>query len=114
VTKPEDRVEADAQGVDGADEEDDAGDAGFEGFAAAFDRERLHAGSSADAALAALLEAGPEAFEHLLNAAQELLLAAKSVVDAGERAIESRRAATDAGAHGASELERRVRRIDLA
>lgn len=113
MTKPEDRVEADAQGADGADEEEDAGDAGFEGFAAAFDRERLHAGSSADAALAALLEAGPEAFEHLLKAAQELLLAAKSVVDAGERAVESRRAAADAG-HHASEPEPRVRRIDLA
>ena len=73
-------------------------------------------GSSTDAALAALLEAGPEAFDHLLKAAQELLLAAKAVVDAGERAVESHRTATDAAAHtsGAPDPEPRVRRIDLA
>jgi hypothetical protein len=108
VTKRDDRAEAEAQGAEGDDQAD---------FAAAFDRERLRLGSSTDAALAALLEAGPEAFEHLLKAAQELLLAAKAVVDAGERAVESHRTATDdAGAHtsGAPEPEPRVRRIDLA
>jgi hypothetical protein len=78
---------------------------------------------SADAALAALLEAGPEAAEHLLKAAQELLLAAKAVVDAGERALEAHRAAS--GTAGTARAEpapdesprepaRRVRRIDLA
>jgi hypothetical protein len=79
---------------------------------------------SADAALAALLEAGPEAAEHLLKAAHELLLAAKAVVDAGERALEAHRAASGAGAATPSgeaapeesprEPARRVRRIDLA
>ncbi len=76
---------------------------------------------SADAALAALLEAGPEAAEHLLKAAQELLLAAKAVVDAGERALEAHRAATGsatgrdpAAGAAAPEPARRVRRIDLA
>jgi hypothetical protein len=74
-------------------------------------------GSAADALVAALLEAGPEAAEHLLKAAQELLLAAKAVVDAGERVIEHHRAGAgasepggDEGAQGGS----RVRRIDLA
>jgi hypothetical protein len=71
-----------------------------------------------DAVLAALLEAGPEAAEHLLKAAQELLLAAKAVVDAGERALEVHRAATaEARPEGEAEPEdppRRVRRIDLA
>jgi hypothetical protein len=124
VTKREDRAEAEAQGAERAGEVDGEEDvteghgdsAGFEGFAAAFDRERLRLGSSTDAALAALLEAGPEAFEHVLKAAQELLLAAKAVVDAGERAVESHRTATDAAAHasGARDPEPRVRRIDLA
>lgn len=71
--------------------------------------------SPADTALTALLEAGPEAVEHLLKAAQELLLAAKTVVDAGERAVESHRATDAAGRSRAVPAhESRIRRIDLA
>jgi hypothetical protein len=64
-----------------------------------------------EAMLAALLDAGPEAVDHLLKAAQELLLAAKAVVDAGEHAVEAHRssAGDDDTAEGG-----RVRRIDLA
>ncbi|HEX6310398.1 MAG TPA: hypothetical protein VF152_02085 [Acidimicrobiia bacterium] len=75
-------------------------------------------GSAADVLVSALMDAGPEAAEHLLKAAQELLLAAKAVVDAGERVVEQTRAT--AGADGPAEDdgdpgdERRVRRIDLA
>jgi hypothetical protein len=73
--------------------------------------------SGADALVAALFEAGPEAAEHLLRAAQELLLAAKAVVDAGERVVEQHRSA--AGSRGGADDappddEPRVRRIDLA
>src|SRR4030081_3174121 len=91
------------------------GDEGFEPFADAFDRERLRLGSSAETALAALIEAGPEALEHLLKAAQEFLLAAKGGVAAGERAVETHREASDAAepADGAPGREVRVRRIDL-
>jgi hypothetical protein len=74
-------------------------------------------GASAEAAVAALFDAGPEAVDHLLKAAQELLLAAKAVVDAGERAIEAHRSAADAGpapGEDASPGRGRVRRIDLA
>ena len=75
-------------------------------------------GASAEAAVAAMFDAGPEAAEHLLKAAQELLLAAKAVVDAGERAVEAHRSATDATAPAEGEDARsgrgRVRRIDLA
>jgi hypothetical protein len=39
----------------------------------------------------ALLEAGPEVAEHVVRAAQELLLAAQAVVDAAERAVEEQR-----------------------
>jgi len=73
-------------------------------------------GSAADVLVSALFEAGPEAAEHLLKAAQELLLAAKAVVDAGERVIEQHRSAPGAGDDdeaGAGD-EPRVRRIDLA
>ena len=74
------------------------------------------AGSAADVLVSALFEAGPEAADHLLKAAQELLLAAKAVVDAGERVVEQHRSATGAGDDeeaGAGD-EPRVRRIDLA
>ena len=95
--------------------EEREGDEGFEPFADAFERERLRLGSSAETALAALVEAGPEAMEHLLKAAQEFLLAAKAVVDAGERAVESHREAADAAepAGDAPDRAARVRRIDL-
>jgi hypothetical protein len=75
-------------------------------------------GASAEAAVAALFDAGPEAVEHLLKAAQELLLAAKAVVDAGERAVEAHRSAADATGPAPSEEAPpgpgHVRRIDLA
>jgi hypothetical protein len=75
-------------------------------------------GASAEAAVAALFDAGPEAVEHLLKAAQELLLAAKAVVDAGERAVEAHRSAADATGPAPGEDappgSGRVRRIDLA
>jgi len=75
-------------------------------------------GASAEAAVAALFDAGPEAVEHLLKAAQELLLAAKAVVDAGERAVEAHRSAADGTGPAAGEDappgRGRVRRIDLA
>jgi hypothetical protein len=37
--------------------------------------------------LNAMLEAGPEVAEHVVRAAQELLLAAQTVVDAAEKAV---------------------------
>ncbi|MGH9050291.1 MAG: hypothetical protein ACRDY4_11215 [Acidimicrobiia bacterium] len=75
------------------------------------------AGSGADALVSALFEAGPEAAEHLLKAAQELLLAAKAVVDAGERVLEQHRPTTgEGGDSGGNQTDDRprVRRIDLA
>jgi hypothetical protein len=121
VTDSENRAKADAPRAEGVDHGDDEATEGhdartaFEGFAGAFDRERLRLGSPADAALSALLEGGPEAVDHLLKAAQELLLAAKAVVDAGERAVESHREAANAAhASEAPDRDSRVRRIDLA
>jgi len=92
----------------GADEGDDEQPAG----------EHPPLGASAEAAVAAMFDAGPDAAEHLLKAAQELLLAAKAVVDAGERAVEAHRSATDATAPAEGEDapsgRGRVRHIDLA
>lgn len=72
----------------------------------------LAPGSTAEAVIAALVEAGPEVAEHLLRASQELLLAAKAIVDAAERAVEQRqrRPAEAPDVQPSSN----VRRIDLA
>jgi hypothetical protein len=66
----------------------------------------------------ALLEAGPEVAEHVVKAAQELLLAVQVIVDAADQAVKEqqtvraeRRAAEDAGADGD---EAAVRHLDLA
>lgn len=61
----------------------------------------------------ALIEAGPETAEHVVRAAQELLLAAQTVVDAAEKAVHEqqdvrRQASTDAAASGSR------RHLDLA
>lgn len=45
----------------------------------------------------ALLESGPEVAEHVVRAAQELLLAAQAVVEAAERAVEEQRDLQSAG-----------------
>jgi hypothetical protein len=60
------------------------------------------AAKTAEALVAALREAGPEATEHLLNAARELLAAAKAVIEASERIVSERQADTA-----------KVERIDL-
>jgi hypothetical protein len=117
-SKPDKPRTASVESNDDVTEERDAA-AGFESSADAFDGERLRPGSPTDTVLTAVLEAGPEAVDHLLKAAYELLLAAKAVVDAGERVIEQTRSASgnDGGAaHGSREAadEPRVRRIDLA
>ena len=68
--------------------------------------------------MAAVFDAGPEAAEHLLKTARELLLAAKAVVDAGERAVEAHRSTADATGTDKGEDtpsgRGRVRHIDLA
>jgi hypothetical protein len=43
----------------------------------------------------ALLEAGPEVAEHVVRAAQELLLAAQTIVDAADKAIQEQQAVRD-------------------
>jgi len=70
--------------------------------------------------------AEPEALEHVLNAAYELLEVARVAIDAAERAIDEQRthaaaaasAASDAGRDGATQrpgaARKRVRRIDIA
>ena len=44
----------------------------------------------------ALLEAGPDVAEHVVRAAQELLLAAQAVVDAAQHAVEEQQAVRQA------------------
>lgn len=59
-------------------------------------------GSAVGPLLGALTDAGPEAAEHLVNAAHELTLAIKVVVDAFESRLADQRAALAAEAAGAA------------
>jgi len=56
--------------------------------------------SALESLVNALLESGPEVAEHVVRAAQELLLAAQAVVDAAERAVEEQRDLHAAGEPG--------------
>src|SRR3954454_14800023 len=67
--------------------------------------------------IAALVEAGPEVAEHMVRAAQELLLAAQALVSAAERNLAEQRRVRDeaeavadaeAGSETAAETLRRV------
>ena len=59
--------------------------------------------------IAALVEAGPEVAEHMVRAANELLLAAQALVSAAERNLaEQRRLREQAETAGASEGEDRA------
>ena len=44
--------------------------------------------TSVESLVGALLEAGPEVAEHVVRAAQELLLAVQAIVDAADRAVQ--------------------------
>ena len=63
----------------------------------------LPAPTALESLINALLEAGPDVAEHVVRAAQELLLAAQAVVDAADRAVEEQqgvRAAAEAADTG--------------
>jgi hypothetical protein len=71
--------------------------------------------TSVESLVGALLEAGPEVAEHVVRAAQELLLAAQAIVDAADKAVReqqdlrtTRAEPDDAG------TDAPVRRLDLA
>jgi len=78
--------------------------------------------SATESLVGALLEAGPEVAEHVVRAAQELLLAAQVIVDAAERAVQEQqamRAQAQAGAEAgspddASGDDATVHHLDLA
>lgn len=71
-------------------------------------------GGPAEVLLEALSKAGPEAAEHLVRAAKELLLAARAVVEAGERVVRQQRGERDDAEPEAPDVdEPRVRRIDV-
>ncbi|HEY8216123.1 MAG TPA: hypothetical protein VIH82_03250 [Acidimicrobiia bacterium] len=67
----------------------------------------------------ALLEAGPEVAEHVVKAAQELLLAVQAIVDAADRAVQEQQTiradrTADEATAARSEDEAEVRHLDLA
>jgi hypothetical protein len=77
--------------------------------------------SATESLVSSLLEAGPEVAEHVVRAAQELLLAAQAIVDAAERAVQEQQAvraqahsAGDAFGDAAASDTATVHHLDLA
>jgi hypothetical protein len=66
----------------------------------------------------ALMESGPEVAEHVVAAARELLLAAQTIVDAAERAVqeqqELRRSDGDSSSDAVETPSGSVRHLDVA
>ena len=64
----------------------------------------------------ALLDAGPEVAEHVVKAAQELLLAVQAIVDAADRAVKDQQTirAERADDGATTDDEAAVRHLDLA
>ena len=76
--------------------------------------------SGIESLVSALLEAGPEVAEHVVRAAQELLLAAQAVVDAATKAVREQQdarhddEAVDGDADAESSAGATLRHLDLA
>ncbi|HEV2310255.1 MAG TPA: hypothetical protein VGU73_07005, partial [Acidimicrobiia bacterium] len=59
----------------------------------------LPAPTALESLINALLEAGPDVAEHVVRAAQELLLAAQAVIDAADRAVAEQQGVRDGEPH---------------
>ena len=104
---------------DGADEQATTRDADVPGTGAADDTAGPELGppTAIESLIAAMLEAGPDVAEHVVKAAQELLLAVQVLVDAADRAVHEQQTVRDARAETADDEPGRddsVRHLDLA
>ena len=76
--------------------------------------------TAVESLIGALLEAGPEVAEHVVKAAQELLLAVQVIVDAADHAVQEQqslrqdRASSPEPAASSAERDDSVRHLDLA
>jgi len=71
--------------------------------------------TSIESLVNALLEAGPDVADHVVRAAQELLLAAQVIVDAAEKAVrEQQKLRVQADARDESDHAAAVRHLDVA
>lgn len=77
--------------------------------------------TAVESLIGALLEAGPEVGEHVVKAAQELLLAIQVIVDAADHAVQEQKTVRDsrstsaAGDHAnAGDRDASVHHLDLA
>lgn len=104
---------------DRPDEHDAAPDADASSPDAAEDAAdpKLGPPTAIESLIAAMLEAGPDVAEHVVKAAQELLLAVQVVVDAADRAVREQQTARDSRAQSSDDEPGRddsVRHLDLA
>jgi hypothetical protein len=70
--------------------------------------------TAVESLVGALLEAGPDVAEHVVKAAQELLLAVQAIVDAADRAVQEQRDVRAAAASDTPDERDAVRHLDLA
>lgn len=76
--------------------------------------------TAVESLIGALLEAGPEVAEHVVKAAQELLLAVQVIVDAADHAVQEQktvrdaRSGSDAAGDDAGHGDASVHHLDLA
>lgn len=114
VPEPEDLAESGAGEADGSPAADDPGPG-------------LPPPTAVESLVGALLEAGPEVAEHVVRAAQELLLAVQVIVDAADKAVQEQQrvhaeaaAAADPGSSAGSDAADdaddapAVRHLDIA
>ena len=104
---------------DRPDADDTTPDADASGTGAAGDTVGAELGppTAIESLIAAMLEAGPDVAEHVVKAAQELLLAVQVVVDAADRAVREQQTVHDASAKASDDEPGRddsVRHLDLA
>ena len=104
---------------DRPDADDTTPDADPSGTGAAGDTTGPELGppTAIESLIAAMLEAGPDVAEHVVKAAQELLLAVQVVVDAADRAVREQQTVRDASAKASDDEAGRddsVRHLDLA
>jgi hypothetical protein len=68
--------------------------------------------SAFDSVVNALIDAGPEVADHLVNAARELLLAAHALVDAAAGAVQEQQQVREARAGGVADISANVHHLD--
>lgn len=75
---------------------------------------KLPTPSATESLINALIDAGPEVAEHVVKAAQELILAVQTVIDAADQSIRERQDLREDSDTGSDKSGDTVRHLDIA